>query len=71
MPKQIKLRVYPDGRVEAVVEGVKGKRCTDYIKVLEEVLQAEVVESAYTPEYYETEEVVVEETQAQRLRTQA
>lgn len=69
MAKQIQLRVYPDGRVEAVVRGVKGKRCTDYIKVLEDVLQAEVLESEYTPEYYETETVELEETQRQQLRS--
>ena len=69
MPRQIQLRVYPDGRVEAVVEGVKGKRCTDYIKVLEELLDAQVLESEYTPEYYETEEVQVDEVQRQRLGT--
>ena len=59
MSRRIQLRVYPDGRIEAVVQGVKGKKCTDYIAVLEELLQAETVESAYTPEYYEPEEVRV------------
>jgi hypothetical protein len=60
MSKRIQLRVYPDGRIEAEVQGVKGKKCTDYIAVLEELLQAETIESAYRAEYYEPEEVVVQ-----------
>lgn len=47
----------PDGRVQAEVEGVKGKACTDYVNVLEEILDAEVIESHYTPEYYEENRV--------------
>lgn len=73
MSRRIQLRVYPDGRIEAVVQGVKGKKCTDYIQVLEELLEAETIESAYTPEYYEQEEVVVrqDEHTPQRIQGRA
>ncbi|MBC1190736.1 MAG: DUF2997 domain-containing protein [Microcystis sp. M048S1] len=57
MSKKIQLRIFPDGRVQAEVQGIKGKACTDYIEILEEVLNAEVYESSYTPEYYENQEV--------------
>jgi acylphosphatase len=68
--KRIQLRVYPDGRIEAEVQGVKGKACTDYIAVLEELLEAETVESAFTPEYYETEEVAARQEQQAPRRVQ-
>ena len=55
--KQLKVRIYADGRIEADVVGVKGPACTDYIELLEQLLDAETVDSAYTPEYYETEQV--------------
>ncbi|MDU1322575.1 MAG: DUF2997 domain-containing protein [Clostridium botulinum] len=55
MTKQIKLRIYPDGIVQAEVEGIKGKKCTNYIGIIEELLEAKVVDSEYTPEYYEEE----------------
>lgn len=61
MAKRIQLRVYPDGRIEATTEGIKGKACIDYIKVLEEILHAETLESAYTAEYYEKDEAAVRE----------
>jgi hypothetical protein len=70
MSKRIQLRVYPDGRIKALVEGVKGKKCTDYIAVLEELLQAETVESAYTAEYYEPAEASVQEQQHAPQRIQ-
>lgn len=70
MSKRIQLRVYPDGRIEAVVQGVKGKKCTDYIAVLEELLQAETVESAYTSEYYEPDEVQVRQQEHAPQRIQ-
>lgn len=57
MAKQIKLRIYPDGLVQASVEGVKGKKCTNYIKIIEELLEAQIIDSEYTPEYYESDNV--------------
>lgn len=61
MTKQIKLRIYPDGIVQAEVEGIKGKKCTDYIKIIEGLLEAKVVDSEYTSEYYENEVIEVYE----------
>lgn len=55
MPRRIKIRIFPDGRIEAETEGIKGHACTPYIQVLEELLQAEVVSSAYTREFLEKE----------------
>ena len=68
--KRIQLRVYPDGRIEAEVQGVKGKKCTDYIALLEELLDAETIESEFTPEYYESEEVGVRQDQQAPRRVQ-
>lgn len=55
MTKQIKLRIYKDGIVQAEVEGIKGKKCAKYIGVIEKLLDARVVDSEYTSEYYESE----------------
>ncbi|ACA43680.1 DUF2997 domain-containing protein [Clostridium botulinum] len=55
MTKQIKLRIYPDGIVQAEVEGIKGKKCTNYISIIENLLEAKVADSEYTSEYYEEE----------------
>ena len=68
MAKRIQVQIFPDGRVQAETQGIKGKKCTEYIKVLEEILEAETIESEYTDEYYVTEHSTVEATQEQNLR---
>lgn len=68
MAKKLKIQIFPDGRVQADVSGVKGKKCTDFIKVLEEILNAETINSTYTTEYYQTQNISVEEHEAEQLR---
>ncbi len=52
MAKTIRIAIRPDGKVQAEVQGIKGRACTDYVKILEELLDAETLDSQYTPEYY-------------------
>jgi len=68
LEKKIQLRIYPDGTVKASVEGVKGKKCTDYIKIIEDILEAEVIDSEYTPEYYEIEKIEINEEDRIKLK---
>lgn len=53
--KRINIRIFPDGKIQAEVQGIKGKKCTDYLKVIQEILQARIEDSDYTKEYYEKE----------------
>ena len=55
MAKQIKIRVYPDGRIESETVGIKGKSCMNYIKEVENLTGAKTVKSEFTNEYYEVE----------------
>ncbi len=68
MDKKINIRIFPDGTVQAEVEGIKGKKCTDYIKIIEELLEAETVDSDYTSEYYETELLNLENESKEEIR---
>ena len=56
MAKQIKIRVYPDGRIESETIGIKGKSCLGYIKDIENLTGAKVVHSEFTEEYHQQEE---------------
>ena len=67
MAKRIQIQIFPDGRVQAETQGIKGKKCTEYITILEEMLEAETIDSDYTSEYYVTEEATIENTQEQSL----
>lgn len=49
--RRISVTIGPDGKIRATTLGIEGKACLDYIPLLEDLLDAEVVESAFTPEY--------------------
>ncbi|MCM3443102.1 DUF2997 domain-containing protein [Metabacillus halosaccharovorans] len=53
--KKIKIRLNEDGNIFAETIGMKGKECLQYIELLEELLDAESIDSEFTSEYYETE----------------
>lgn len=53
MGKQIKIRIYPDGKIESQTVNIKGKSCLKYIQPLESLLDANVIDSEFTSEYHE------------------
>ena len=55
MGKQIEIRIYPDGRVEANTKGIVGKSCADLVPVMEKMLEAKTTSLQYTDAYYQTE----------------
>ena len=60
MGKQIQIRINPDGKIESRTINIKGKSCLKYIKPLESLLDAKVVDSEFTNEYYETSNILEE-----------
>ena len=57
MKKRIKIEIFDDGTIQAETHGIKGKKCMDYIKILEDILEAETVDSDRTPDYFEKENI--------------
>lgn len=55
MEKKIQIKITEDGKIFAETKGIKGKECLSFISILEELLEAETVDSNFTEEYYETE----------------
>lgn len=54
--KKIKIRIYPDGIIQAETNGIKGKKCSDYKKIISNLTNAKIIEEEYTSEYYEVVE---------------
>jgi len=52
--QRLVLRIAPDGAVHAETQGIKGEACLDYIEILEDLLDAETINSDLTAEYTET-----------------
>ena len=58
--EQIEFKIYPDGRVEETVRGIKGNNCHKVTEKINESL-GEVIASAPTEELYE-QELVIDQT---------
>lgn len=70
MKKQIKIRIYPNGKIESVTKNIKGKACLEYLKPLEKLLEARVIDSEFTSEFYEQEEYEQTNDQIQAIITE-
>lgn len=60
---KMKIRLFPDGTIQMETEGIKGKRCMDYTKVLAKLADAKISSIEKTDEYYQTEVLRLDETQ--------
>lgn len=54
--KTIRLRIYPNGKVQAETNGIKGKACLNYISIIEKLTESKTIDSDFTSEYRESEE---------------
>ena len=52
MKKQLQIRIYPNGEIKAETIGILGKKCTNYIEVVEKLLAAKITNSEFTNDYY-------------------
>lgn len=61
--KKIKIKISPNGEIKMRTEGIKGKECEQYIKILSDIIDVKITEKQYTEEYYEEEqsEVIIED----------
>lgn len=59
----MKIRLFPDGTIQMETEGIKGKRCMDYAKVLAKLVDAKISSIEKTDEYYQQEILRLDETQ--------
>lgn len=55
--REFEITIAPDGSVEVHVQGYKGKRCLDAVKLFERVV-GELKSQRETSEFYEPEELV-------------
>ena len=54
--QEIDVFVMPDGTVKVEVRGVKGKKCLDITKGIEELLGGQIVKREHTHEFDEAEQ---------------
>lgn len=55
MSRKLKIKLLPNGEIKMETIGVKGKRCLDYVALMEKLADAKLQSKEFTPEYYEQE----------------
>jgi len=58
--KQIKVRIYPDGKIESWTEGIIGTSCNGYAKIIELLTAMKPVTIEKTDDFYVQQEKVDE-----------
>lgn len=53
--KQIKVRIFTDGKIESKTVNIKGKKCTEYIRLIQKMTNSQIIDSEFTNEFYESE----------------
>lgn len=53
--KRLLIKINKDGSINAKTQGIKGAKCMEYIKIIEDLLDAETVDSEYTKEFFESD----------------
>lgn len=67
MSKKLIIKIKKNGSIEAETKGIKGKKCEDYIKVIEELTNSKLINKEYTKEFYEKEEEEIYNNQSEKL----
>jgi hypothetical protein len=49
--KRIQINIDAEGNIKAETLGIHGQRCLDYVSILEDMLDAQSVESRFTADY--------------------
>ena len=57
--KRLQINVDSDGNIKAETLGIHGAKCLDYVSVLEDLLDAQSIESKFTADYTKIESEVV------------
>lgn len=63
--KKLKIKLLPNGEIQMETQGVKGKKCLDYIDVLKKLVDVKITDTKLTQEYYETDNEIHEGEQNQ------
>ena len=56
--KKLKIKLMPNGEIQMETQGVKGKKCLDYINVIKKLVDVKITDTQLSQEYYETESEV-------------
>lgn len=56
MAKKIILSIDKNGFVNGHIKGASGRKCMDYLELLEKIVEGEIISHEFTDEYFQTEQ---------------
>lgn len=65
MSKKLKIKLLPSGEIQMETQGIKGKKCLDYIEVLKKLVDCKITDTELSQEYYEAESEISTENNAE------
>ena len=54
--KQLKIKILPSGEIQMETVGIKGGKCLDYVKVMQNIAKIKIEKQEHTKEFYEQEQ---------------
>ena len=67
--QEIDVYVLPDGTVKVEVRGVKGRKCLDLARGIEEALGGQITERVHTDEFREADQEVSQDDRLEQRGT--
>lgn len=64
MGRQIKIKLLPNGKIQAETVGIKGPECLNYKDLIEKLTESKIIKEEKTSEYYETQAQTTETLRA-------
>ncbi len=55
MAEELEVEIDSEGRVRVLTQGIKGKKCLDWVEVFRQLLSGQVEDQYLTPEYNQVE----------------
>lgn len=65
MSKKLKIKLLPNGEIQMETQGVKGKKCLDYIEILKKLVDCKITDTQLSQEYYESESEITSNNNAE------
>lgn len=70
MSKKIIIAIDKNGFVKSHIAGAPGRKCTDYLELLEKLVGGEIISHQFTEEYYRNEQEINEAYPSEQIKNE-
>lgn len=66
MSKEITISIDKNGLVKSHIAGTPGRKCMNYLELLEKIVGGEIISHQFTEEYYQNEQEINKQQQSEQ-----